>query len=97
MKDIKGQEVNIGDRVYIAHGKLLYEAVFSKETKNSFIIKLSGATRGYSIPKTISVWNNKWDGNKYWAARNGNVPYTVPKYIITDISQEPCKRIIKID
>lgn len=96
MLDINSNEVNIGDKVYIAHGKLLYEAVFIKETKTSFIVKAKDQDRGYSIPKITREYNTLYDDKEYWKARHAGLQYNVPMYLDKDISQEPCKRIIKI-
>lgn len=87
MLDVKGDVVNIGDEVWVAQrGNVLDKAVFTKETKYSFIVKCYGARVGYSIPK-------------YVHRVNPNYSYGDPRqtrHIQVDISQEPCTRIIKV-
>ena len=97
MLDVRGIEVFIGDKVWIAYDKNLYEVEFVKETKNSFVLKANGAIRGYSLPKNKYEFNmvkrrtpNRTDAE--WVIWD-----SMPTYITTDISDKPYTRIIKID
>ncbi len=92
MLDCRGRQVDIGDTVWIGQKRgVLDEAVFVGETKASFLVKCVGAHRPYKLPKTDKKINPA-----YWAA-GSMTRSTIPVYLIEDISQKPCPRIIKID
>lgn len=112
MLDIKGQQVNIGDKVLVStkrHGLVL--TTFSKETKGAFYFedncaeRISKFVRGQYMGSQIlnlagQPYNSSVDGPYQYAPNN----YTIKRlgdngtyYKLQDISSDKQSRVLKVD
>lgn len=87
--DIRGEEVQIGDKVLCAVDKKhLALGVFEKVSKVSFIIRIGGSTGyAFSIPNMLFINNPAY----HWRINN-----QVPHSLKVD-NDAPNKSILKVD
>ena len=99
MIDVKGDEVRLGDEVYLGQKRgILDKAIFVKETKTHFYVRCIGASANVGIRKYEWISNPIFNLTDYYEARYDNTlpPYTITAQILVDISDKPCPRIIKV-
>lgn len=112
MLDIKGQQVEIGDKVLVStkrHGLVL--TTFSKETKAAFyfadgmVEKISKVIRGlYMGSQVLNLAGQPWDYSRDGAVQYNPTNYTVKylgdnntSYKLQDISTNKQSRVLKVD